>query len=301
MSGARALWLRYGILTFRRESLTGSHARPRATRPEADTSASDNRAAAAGSQAPQGSGASQGTDLGGETHPRSRLGTGAYSVFDLGVAPYLPVQELQGRLRSAVADRTIPGVILLLEHTPVVTLGNRRTPGDLRDSLLIARKGLEIAESERGGQATLHAPGQLVSYPVVPIPHRDLRAFVRGLEEALLLLLQEFGVSAHRREGRPGLYVESRKIASVGLRCHRWVSSHGTSLNVSVDLSLFDLIVACGEPELRQTSLQALTGEAPSMKQVKAAYLRAAETVFGWNLCESRELAHSEVEAALGL
>jgi len=239
--------------------------------------------------------------LGGETHPRSRLGTGAYSVFDLGVAPYLPVQELQGRLRSAVADRTIPGVILLLEHTPVVTLGNRRTPGDLRDSLLIAGKGLEIAESERGGQATLHAPGQLVSYPVVPIPRRDLRAFVRGLEEVLLLLLEEFGVGARRREGRPGLYVDGRKIASVGLRCHRWVSSHGTSLNVNVDLSLFDLIVACGEPELRQTSLHALTGEAPPMKQVKAAYLRAAATVFDWSLCEPRELAHSEVEAALGL
>ena len=222
-------------------------------------------------------------------------------MFDLGVAPYLPVQDLQGRLRSAVAEGTVPGVILLLEHTPVITLGNRRSPGDLRDSQLIRGKGLEIAESERGGQATLHAPGQLVSYPVVPIPRRNLRAFVRGLEDVLLLLLEEFGVGAQRREGRPGLYVDGRKIASVGLRCHRWVSSHGTSLNVNVDLSLFDLIVACGEPELRQTSLHALTGEAPPMKQVKAAYLRAAATVFDWSLCEPRELAHSEVEAALGL
>ncbi|MBN1321830.1 MAG: lipoyl(octanoyl) transferase LipB [Thermoleophilia bacterium] len=226
---------------------------------------------------------------------------GAYPVFDLGIAPYLPVQDVQGRLRSAVADGFIPGVILLLEHTPVITLGNRRSPGDLRDSAPIRARGLEVAESERGGQATLHAPGQLVSYPIVPVPHRDLRAFVRGLEEILRLLLQEFGVSAHRREGRPGLYVDGRKIASVGLRCHRWVSSHGTSLNATVDLSLFDLIVACGEPELRQTSLQALTGETPPMSQVKAAYLRAAQTVFGWDLCAPKEISYAEVEAALRL
>lgn len=228
-------------------------------------------------------------------------GDATFPVFDLGIAPYGPVQDLQGRLRGAVADGDLPGIILLLEHTPVITLGNRRSSTDLRDTALIRSRGIEVAESERGGQATLHAPGQLVSYPIVPIPRRDLRVFVGGLEEVLRLLLARFGVAAHRHEGRPGLYVEGRKIASVGLRCHRWVSSHGTSLNVSVDLTLFDLIVACGEPELRQTSLQALTSRAPTMGQVKAAYLHAARSVFGWDLDAPRELPYSQVEAALGL
>lgn len=222
-------------------------------------------------------------------------------VFDLGIAPYVPVQDLQARLRTAVAGGHPPGVVLLLEHTPVITLGNRRAPTDLRDSALIHSRGVEVAESERGGQTTLHAPGQLVSYPIVPIPRRDLRAFVGGLEEILRLLLEQFGVSAQRQDGRPGLYVQDRKIASVGLRCHRWVSSHGTSLNVSVDLSLFDLIVACGEPELTQTSVETLTGRAPAMGQVKTAYLNAARTVFGWELGDPRETSWSEVEVALGL
>lgn len=271
--------------------------------------ASEDKAAAATSGAPRGSGASRdsgalqrgGALQGSEAPRRADSSNEAYPVFDLGVAPYLPVQELQGRLRSAVAAGVVPGVILLLEHTPVVTLGNRRSPDDLRDSSLVRSRGLEVVESERGGRATLHAPGQLVGYPIVPIPHRDLRAFVAGLEEILVLLLEELGVSAHRRDGRPGLYVDGRKIASVGLRCHRWVSSHGTSLNVTTDLSLFDLIVACGEPDLRQTSLQELTGEAPPMNRVKTAYLWAAETVFGWSLSTPRKLSYSEVEAHLGL
>ncbi len=203
-----------------------------------------------------------------------------YPAFDLGVAPYLPVQALQARLRQAVADGSLPGVLLLLEHEPVITMGSRA--GTARSPRPAA--GIPVAESERGGQATLHAPGQLVSYPVVPIPgarSQHLRAGSGGSERH-----PAGWTSASARRGapgRPGLYVDGDKISSVGLRCQRWVSSHGTSLNVSVDLSLFDAIVSCGEPQLHQTSIERLTGAAPSMADVKQAYIRAVTQVFGWD------------------
>jgi lipoate-protein ligase B len=242
-------------------------------------------------------------------------------VFDLGLAPYLPVQTLQGRLRTAVADGRLPGVLLLLEHEPVITLGSRAGMHDLRDCAgqaapigraasglraapapgLPAVPGIQVVESERGGQATLHAPGQLVSYPVVPIPGRDLGDYVKGLEEANILVLAEFGVHGERRPGKPGVYVTGDKISSVGLRCQRWVSSHGTSLNVSVDLSLFGAIVSCGEAHLQQTSIERLTGAAPDMTEVKQAYLRAVKQVFGWELSPIRPIPYDRAEAELGL
>ena len=161
--------------------------------------------------------------------------------------------------------------------------------------------GLPVAESERGGQATLHAPGQLVSYPVVPIPGHDLSGYVHGLEEANILLLDGLGIRAERRAGKPGLYVAGDKISSVGLRCQRWVSSHGTSLNVSIDLSLFDAIVSCGEPQLRQTSIAELLPDAPAMPMVKQLYLQAVMQVFGWRLAPLCPITYDLIEAELGL
>jgi lipoate-protein ligase B len=232
------------------------------------------------------------------THePRRGCTAEPLAVFDLGIAPYKPVQDLQTRLRAAVADEVIPGVLLLLEHEPVITLGRRGAVADLCDAERIQARGIDVVPSERGGQVTLHAPGQLVAYPIVPIPQRNLGAYVRDLEETLLVLLAGLGVSGHRRESRPGLYVKGDKIASVGLRCQRWVASHGTALNVNVDLSLFDLIVSCGEPRLQQTSLQAVAGRACDMDRIKALYIQAARQVFGWELRPLRTLSHQQVEA----
>ncbi len=243
-------------------------------------------------------------------------------VFDLGIAPYRPVQSLQQRLREAVADGKIGGVLLLLEHEPVITLGTRAGPHDLRaiggevrwDGTIPtipvptipmaspdAGRTVEIVRSERGGQATLHAPGQLVSYPIVPIPGRDLSAYVNALEEVLVLLLQGLGITAARRKGAPGLYVGVDKIASVGLRCRRWVASHGTSLNVDVDLDLFELIVSCGDPGLGQTSISVLTGRPYAMADIKATYVDAARAVFGWHLLPAQRISYERVEEALGL
>jgi len=227
--------------------------------------------------------------------------TATLTALDLGLAPYEPVQLLQARLRQAVAEGAIEGVLLLLEHEPVITLGCRGAPADLRDVGRLGERRIAVVHSERGGQATLHAPGQLVSYPIVPIPRRDLGAYVRDLEETLIVLLAGQGVPARRRDGRPGVYIGEKKIASVGLRCQRWVASHGTSFNVSLDLTLFDLLVACGEPELTQTSMQVASGRAFAMDRVKALYMDAARQVFGWSLSPLEKVAYPEVERRLGL
>jgi lipoate-protein ligase B len=227
--------------------------------------------------------------------------TGPLHVFDLGVAPYEPVQELQEHLRLAVVQGALPGVILLLEHEPVITLGKRGAPSDVRDVSLAQQRQVRVIRSERGGRATLHAPGQLVTYPILRIPHHDLRAYVHGLEETLVLLLAENAVKAQRRPGHPGLYLGHEKIASVGLRCHRWVASHGTALNVNIDLSLFELLTSCGQPDLRQTSLKEALGHPLSMEQVKASYVDAFCRVFGVQLSRIRALHPGQVEEALGL
>jgi lipoate-protein ligase B len=222
-------------------------------------------------------------------------------TFDLGVASYLPVQELQARLRLLVAEGVRPGVLLLLEHDPVITLGKRGVQSDLRDALRAQREGIAVVRSERGGQTTLHAPGQLISYLILPIPRHDLQTYVHNLEEILVRLLAARGVPAVRRSGHPGLYVGGQKIASVGLRCQHWVASHGTALNVDIDLSLFDLITSCGEPYLRQTSLRAVSGHACAMDAVKASYVEAFQQVLGLEVDPPLPLSYEQVEAALDL
>ena len=224
-------------------------------------------------------------------------------AFALGMVPYRPLQDLQGRLRAAVAAGRCDGVLLLLEHRPVITLGSRGAASDLRDAAEIERAGIEVVRSERGGAATLHAPGQLVSYPILPLPRRDLRAYVTALEEVLIRVVARYGVTASRSATgrRPGLYVGERKIASIGLRCERWVASHGTALNVSVDLGLFDLIVSCAEDDLRQTSVLEVAGAAPDMETILVSYAQQFAVVFGRPVATPTVAEWAEVERLLGL
>jgi lipoyl(octanoyl) transferase len=224
-------------------------------------------------------------------------------VFTLGLAPYRPVQDLQRRLRADVASGRCEGVLLLLEHPAVITLGSRGGTDDLRDPAAAERARIEVVRSERGGAATLHAPGQLVSYPVLPLPRRDLRAYVTALEEVLIRLVASYGVAATRSDSgrRPGVYVGDRKIASIGLRCERWVASHGTALNVDPDLDLFDLIVSCAESDLRQTSLREAIGMAPPMEAIVRGYAREFAEVFARPVTAPVAADWSDVERLLGL
>lgn len=180
-------------------------------------------------------------------------------VVDLGRRPYLPVLELQRRLVRARLDGEITeDLLLLVEHDPVVTLGRgtRQTSLPLPEPVLRER-GYDVVEVERGGDVTVHAPGQLVGYPIIDLQqHRaDLHWYLRQLEETMIRGLADLGIGAGRDPGKTGVWVSGRKIASIGVHVKRWVTLHGFALNVTTDLRLFDVVVPCGIAGVVMTSV----------------------------------------------
>jgi lipoate-protein ligase B len=173
-----------------------------------------------------------------------------------GLIDYREAWTLQRRLAEEVRAGE-PEALVLCSHPPTVTLGRRATP----DQLLAPRAALEAAgvrvlETDRGGGATVHNPGQLVGYPILRLgPAPDLHALLRGVERALVQALRDAGIEAAAREGLTGVWVGDAKIASIGMRFERGVTLHGFALNVDNDLTLFDAVVACGLPGVRATSV----------------------------------------------
>ena len=185
------------------------------------------------------------------------------AVVDLGRRRYGEVLELQRTLcRQRVSGELDADLLVLVEHEPVVTLGRGTRPASLplsRD--LLERRGVEVFEAERGGDVTLHAPGQLVGYPILDLHswRCDLHWYLRQLEAVLIRGLAELGIPAERNPGKTGVWTGAgaRKIASIGIHVKQWVTMHGFALNVSTDLTLFDLIVPCGIPDVVMTSVAA--------------------------------------------
>ena len=180
-------------------------------------------------------------------------------VHDLGRREYAEVLELQRRLcRQRIAGEIDEDVLLLVEHDPVVTLGR----GTRAESLPLPRRelerrGVDVFEVERGGDVTFHGPGQMVGYPVVDLrKHReDLHWYLRRLEASLIRALGQLGIEAGPNPGLTGVWTGGRKIASIGIHVKQWVTFHGFALNVSTDLSYFDLIVPCGIKDVTMTSV----------------------------------------------
>ncbi len=165
------------------------------------------------------------------------------------------------RLRSGEANEAL----ILLEHPHVYTLGRNASRSDiLANPDWLRARGVEVVECDRGGQVTYHGPGQLVGYPILDLSpdRRDLRRYVRDLQEVLVRVLAEIGLSAESRSQSPeiGVWVKGRKIASLGVHVSRWITTHGFALNVSPDLSYFTSIVPCGLQGVEMTSVNQLTG-----------------------------------------
>lgn len=160
--------------------------------------------------------------------------------------------------------------ILLLEHEPVYTIGRTPDQTSLRDAAALPHPLVKI---NRGGQATYHGPGQLVGYPILDLRPRgqDLHRYLRTLEEVLIEVLAAFGVTAQRREGLTGVWVENRKIASIGVGVRRWVSMHGFALNVCGDLSPFYHITPCGIAGVEMTNVEKESGRAVTVKELADA------------------------------
>ena len=180
-------------------------------------------------------------------------------VCDLGTMAYAEALGLQ----RAVAKARISGeldedLLLLVEHPPVVTLGRSFKERHLLASpALLANRGVELFEVERGGDVTFHGPGQLVGYPIVDLKRhkRDLHWYLRQVEEALIRSIAPFGLAGERRAGLTGVWTEGRKLASIGVHARDWVTWHGFALNVTTDLRYFDLIVPCGIDAVEMSSI----------------------------------------------
>ena len=200
------------------------------------------------------------------------------AVADLGVVPYAVALERQRALaEDRLAGRLDHDTLLLLEHPPVVTLGRGTQAGSLPVAPeLLRRRGIDVFEIERGGDVTYHGPGQLVGYPILDLAadglRRDLHWFLRQLEAALVDALAALGLPAGRRDGYTGVWTAdgARKIASIGIHVRQWVTWHGFALNVTTDLSPFDLIVPCGIPGVVMTSV-AMELEARTHGRTQAA------------------------------
>lgn len=164
---------------------------------------------------------------------------------------------------TLVAERIVspatPDVLLLLEHEPVYTMGRTPDQSSLRD---VAHLPYPVVRINRGGQATYHGPGQLVGYPILRLVARgsDLHRYLRDLEEMLIEVLAEYGVLARRRDGLTGVWIEDRKIASIGVGVRHWISMHGFALNVCDDLAPFQQITPCGITGVEITNLERETG-----------------------------------------
>jgi len=206
-------------------------------------------------------------------------------VRRLGVVSYDEALAMQAALvedrrRGRIADQ-----LLLLEHPPVITLGvktHNRRDHVLATPEALAAAGVALVETGRGGDVTYHGPGQLVGYPILDLnpDRRDVHRYVRDLEEVLIRVAAAFGVEAGRLAGLTGVWVGREKLAAIGVRISRWITSHGFAFNVSTDLSNFGLIVPCGITEKGVTSLEKLLGTSVPMAEVENAAIRAFCEVF---------------------
>ncbi|HUR00235.1 MAG TPA: lipoyl(octanoyl) transferase LipB, partial [Gemmatimonadaceae bacterium] len=168
----------------------------------------------------------------------------------MGLMGYAEALELQRNIaRDRISGAIRQDVLLLLEHPPVVTLGRSSKEQHLVASReFLAEHGVELFEAERGGDVTFHGPGQLVGYPIVDLKrHRqDLHWYLRQLEQVMIDMLSDYGIPAERKAGLTGVWTRGKKIASIGVHARDWVTWHGFALNVTTNLSYFDLIVPCG-------------------------------------------------------
>jgi lipoate-protein ligase B len=205
-------------------------------------------------------------------------------VEDLGRRPYGEVLDLQRAIAAERIAGTRPDTLLLVEHDPVVTLGRSTKPGNLlANPALLAARGVELFEIERGGDVTFHGPGQLVGYPIIDLSqHRqDLHWYLRQLEQVLIDAIGAFGITGSRIEKLTGVWAGDRKIASIGVHARSWVTWHGFALNVSTDLSYFDLMVPCGIANVTMTSIEHEVGRPVTVGEVGRMVVDAFAARFG--------------------
>jgi lipoyl(octanoyl) transferase len=213
--------------------------------------------------------------------------------MSLGLVPYAEAFELQRSLAGAVSQGAIPETVVFLEHPPVVTIG-RRTETDV-ELHIPDDAAVEVAETDRGGKSTFHGPGQLVCYPILDLTRhgKDVKRYVRDLEEALIRTLGAFDLEGVRYDGLTGVWMPPargqgpRKIASIGVHVSRWVTTHGYALNVDLDPAPFtEWITACGLEDAQFTTMARELDRPLGIDDVRPAAIEAVAEVFELQLDE---------------
>lgn len=199
-------------------------------------------------------------------------GKSPLEIRDCGLGKYRKILQLQHELTEKRRRNEIPNIVLIVEHPAVITLGARQS----FNKLLVGREELEkkqidVVEIRRGGGTTAHNPGQVVLYPIMHLKNLRLSIteYIRRLEAIGAELLNELGVASSRRKGLPGLWIDDRKIASIGVRVSKFVTYHGMAINIQNDLGIFDFIKPCGLENVEMTSVLKETGKRHRMNYVK--------------------------------
>ena len=231
-------------------------------------------------------------------------------IVDVGLVGYAEAWELQKRLVAARKAGAIADVLLLCEHPHVITLGrNGKREHLLASEQVLRQKGMEFHSSDRGGDITYHGPGQLVGYPILNLGaiRKDVVWYVRMLEELMIRVTAEFGITSERVAGKTGIWVRGtnnlnapgvteEKLGAIGVHISRWITSHGFAYNVSTDLRYFDLIVPCGITGRKATSLEKILERAVTRMETVQPVLRNFGEVFG---LEMRETSRDDFLAQL--
>jgi lipoate-protein ligase B len=207
--------------------------------------------------------------------------------LDLGIMAYEPVWHLQRNIVAAKIGRSLPDMLMVVEHEPVYTVGRSKPRASKSfDEDFIRSKGAQICYVERGGDVTWHGPGQIVCYPIFYLKDKKLGLgeFVSLLEEVVIVTLKVFDLTGGRRQGMRGVWVGDQKIASVGLAVKKWISYHGIALNVSPDMSFFNWIVPCALKDIKMVSMQGLVKNTISVSQVKPVLINAMAEIFKLSL-----------------
>ncbi|MEO0205184.1 MAG: lipoyl(octanoyl) transferase LipB [candidate division WOR-3 bacterium] len=210
------------------------------------------------------------------------------NVLDLGRKSYKEVWDIQKDIHQKRVNNEIPDTLILVEHDPVVTLGKSGNKGNIKIPIqLLEEKGIDFFQIERGGDVTFHGPGQIVGYPIFNIKQglAGIKPFIEKLEDVIIETLKDFDIGAQKREKMIGVWVEEKKICSIGIAVKRWVSFHGFALNVNTDLRYFDLINPCGFKDVKMTSMQEILKRQIGMEEVKIAIIRTFIRIFQKNSC----------------
>lgn len=207
-------------------------------------------------------------------------------VYDVGNQGYHQTLEFQLDLHSRCKAGDIPNAVILVEHNPVITLGAKADPQNLLLPMdLLKKAGIEVVQTDRGGDVTYHGPGQIVGYPIVNLRNtgNDVHNYLRLIEEVVIKTLADYGLSGIRN-GLAGVWVGERKVCSIGIAVRRWVTYHGFALNVNPTLEHFNFINPCGLKSEQISSMEKLLHQAVDISEVKTRILTHFTELFGFDL-----------------